>query len=781
MISYFYAMIQTGLRILLVLATFSAFAQDRPLGTWRGFPSFQRSVDIADAGDRIYSAGETALFSIEKSSGTITTLDKVTGLSDVRIRRIAWSESKKVLVIAYENANIDLLFDHQVVVNLPELKNKILSTTKNINNITFSGNYAYLSTDIGILEILLHRREIGNNYVIGNNGLNTPVFDLALTDSFLFAATGQGLKQAKRDGSNLLDFSSWPLSSQLPVRPVMLAESVGESVFAVIQDTLFVRQNGNWQFLRYDAGWKYKSLDAAGGVLTAGQIRDTLDGGYQVTARRILQTNEQLTFTEYTLNGTDRLLRALPVQGGGYWVADSTRGLQQYTSDLTSWQTVIPDGPRNSTPFRLETNGQEVFTANVPFNNNGSLTYNPDGISTFRNAKWTQYTKENVSAFGGFPGLIHANAVRHDAGRDITYIGSFGGLGILNHSQGTAAFFNHTNSPLLLSLDDPGFGNAKIAAMQIDQRGNLWMNNFQTNRSIAIRSAEGSWYSIAVPKFTGIYNQMVFDDFGQLWAAASDGLVVADAGDDLSDASDDRWKLLTTAAGNGGLPNNRCQSIVKDKNGDIWVGTNEGIAVFYCPGSIFSSNGCDADLIKVERDGFVDFLFKTERVRAMAVDGANRKWVGTENGLWLISADGKEEVLKFNTANSPLPSNTIYDIALAENGEVFIATAQGLVSYMGDARFGGAEPEDVLVFPNPVDPAYSGPIAIRGLVDDAYVKITNASGQLCYQGKANGGQMIWDGKDYNGTRAASGVYLVYSSTQEGKQRYVAKLTLMSRN
>lgn len=766
---------------LLIINALTGFSQDRPLGTWRGFPSFQRCADLADAGDRVYAAGETALFSSLKADGTISLLDKVNGISDVRIRRIGWNENNRVLVIAYQNANIDLLFNHTDLYNLPELKNKILSSTKNINNIAFSGRYAYLSTDIGILEIQLDRKEIGNNYVIGNNGLNTPVYDLSFSDSLLFAATGQGVKQAPRFGANLLDFSNWTLSAGLPVKAASFTEAFNGNIFAVIQDSLFVRQNGVWQLLRHDAGWKFKSLDATQGLLSAAQIRDTVDGEYRVTDRRILQLNSSLNITTLPLSGTDRLLRAIPEQTGDYWVADSARGLQQYRNNLQEWESIIPDGPRNCNPFRIETNGQDIYTANVPFNNNGSLTYNPDGISRFTNGKWTQFTRDNTATFSSFPGLIHANSVRHDAARNITYIGSFGGLGIIDENTGNISFFNHQNSPLLLSLDDPGFGNAKIAAMCLDSRGNLWMNNFQTNRSLAVRSPEGNWYNMVIPKLTGIYNQLTTDDFGQVWAAASEGVVVADPGEDLTDPSDDRWKLLTTANGNGGLPNNRCQSIVKDKNGDIWVGTNEGIAVFYCPGSVFSSNGCDADLIKVERDGFVDFLFKTERVRALAVDGANRKWVGTENGVWLISADGKEELVQFNTANSPLPSNTIYDIALAENGEVFIATAQGLVSYMGDARFGGAEPENVLVFPNPVEPDYSGPIAIRGLVDDAYVKITNASGQLCYQGKANGGQMIWDGNDYNGNRAASGVYLVYSSTLEGKQRYVAKLTLLSRN
>jgi len=275
--------------------------------------------------------------------------------------------------------------------------------------------------------------------------------------------------------------------------------------------------------------------------------------------------------------------------------------------------------------------------------------------------------------------------------------------------------------------------------------------------------------------------KMLIDQNGQLWAPvrrSGEGLLVWSNNGTPDDVTDDASRILTTGAGTGGLPDPTVFSVAEDKEGNIWVGTSQGIGVYYCPGSVLTSNGCDADQIKVERDGYIGYLFGTESIRAIAVDGANRKWIGTTNGLWLISDDGKKELLKFTIDNSPLPSNQITDISIEDKtGEVFIGTLGGLVSYQGDAIGDCSDCDEALVYPNPVKPDYTGPIAIKGLTDNAYVKITDISGTLIFQGKANGSQMIWDGKGYSGNRAKSGVYLVFSSTDLGKERRVGKILL----
>ncbi|MGK0389384.1 MAG: hypothetical protein ACI94Y_002124, partial [Maribacter sp.] len=215
---------------------------------------------------------------------------------------------------------------------------------------------------------------------------------------------------------------------------------------------------------------------------------------------------------------------------------------------------------------------------------------------------------------------------------------------------------------------------------------------------------------------------------------------------------------------NSELPIDIVHDITLDLDGDMWAGTEEGIIIFECGGNVFDSS-CQGTKRIVERDdGNNAYLLESESVRCIAVDGANRKWCGTTNGVFLISEDGLEEIYHFTKDNSPLFNNIINDIVINERtGEVYIGTNSGIITYQGDATVGGVVHDaEVFAFPNPVRPDYKGPIAIRGLPQNANVKITDVSGTLIYETTANGGQAIWDGRDYNGREASSGVYLVFS-------------------
>jgi hypothetical protein len=198
--------------------------------------------------------------------------------------------------------------------------------------------------------------------------------------------------------------------------------------------------------------------------------------------------------------------------------------------------------------------------------------------------------------------------------------------------------------------------------------------------------------------------------------------------------------------------------------------------VVQCLQELFTSNACEAVLPVVQQGNYAGFLFRDEQVRAIAVDGANRKWVGTLNGLWLVSPDGQQVISRFTETNSPLLSNIINRIAVdPASGEVFVSTFNGICSFRGTATEGSTTKDSVLVFPNPVPPGFSGTIAIRGLPQDAWVKITELDGRLVYQARALGGQAVWDGRNYKGERASSGVYLVLVADETNREKLVTKI------
>jgi hypothetical protein len=259
------------------------------------------------------------------------------------------------------------------------------------------------------------------------------------------------------------------------------------------------------------------------------------------------------------------------------------------------------------------------------------------------------------------------------------------------------------------------------------------------------------------------------------------GILVYDHRGTISDHSDDRIAHLNINPGSGALPSNEVVSMAEDKDGSIWVGTDKGVVVFYNPANIFTSESFDAQSILINQDGHTQKLLETETVTAISIDGANRKWFGTQNsGVYLMSGDGTKELEHFSIDNSPLLSNTI--LALEVNpvtGEVFIATEKGLISYKGTSTIGETKCEDTYAYPNPVKPGYSGYIAVRGLVTDAHVRITDIAGNMVFETKAIGGQAIWDGKNFNGERVHSGVYIVFAANEDASETCVTKILFVN--
>ncbi|MEI9913073.1 MAG: two-component regulator propeller domain-containing protein [Bacteroidota bacterium] len=245
-------------------------------------------------------------------------------------------------------------------------------------------------------------------------------------------------------------------------------------------------------------------------------------------------------------------------------------------------------------------------------------------------------------------------------------------------------------------------------------------------------------------------------------------------------------KRYGSGVSNGNLPEGEVFCLAKDKNSFIWIGTSNGIGVIQCPQDVFTGQGCNAVWPIVQQGNFAGYLFNGQEVRSIAVDGADRKWVATRSGVWLISATGEKVIYNFTEENSPLLSNDVRKIAIdGKTGEVYFATLKGICSFRSTATEGSETNETVLVFPNPVPPGFTGTIGIRGLMNNAIVKITELDGRLVYQTRALGGQAVWDGRDYRGRKISTGIYLVLvsddgSSGSPKKEKAAAKIIFIGK-
>ncbi len=228
--------------------------------------------------------------------------------------------------------------------------------------------------------------------------------------------------------------------------------------------------------------------------------------------------------------------------------------------------------------------------------------------------------------------------------------------------------------------------------------------------------------------------------------------------------------------GEGSLTDNQVYSLAEDVENEIWIGMNDGVNYLVNPFGVLSNQRVDASLPIFQQR----ILLDETRITAIAVDGGNRKWMGTANGVFVIGDNGDTLYNHFTAENSPLPSNQINAITIQQQtGEVFIATDRGLVSYRSGSTAGtDTQAETIKVFPNPVRPGYLGQVGISGLVRDASVKITNTAGFLVRELPAQGGTAAWDQRNSNGQLVSPGVYLIFIANFDGSESLVGKVAVV---
>ena len=367
--------------------------------------------------------------------------------------------------------------------------------------------------------------------------------------------------------------------------------------------------------------------------------------------------------------------------------------------------------------------------------------------------------------------------------------------GLCEYSNGKfVKLYNCDNSPIRSILPDNAkyFNYCSTSGLQYDGDRNLWMLNSETDTIVRVRTSSGKWIGLY---YGEIANVSLCDDYlihssGLMFLNSrrtdNHGFFCFDTNGTLENTRDDRHILRSSITNQDGTSYSPDEfyCMAEDLNGMIWCGTNLGVFVVADPSTFFDSD-FHFEQIKIARNdgsGLADYLLNGVAISCIAVDGANRKWIGTHsNGLYLISADGTEMIQHFTTEDSPILSNTIYCIAVhPTSGTVMIGTDAGLCSYVSDATEAAEEliSDNVLVYPNPVRPDYTGPIAIKGLTMDSEVKILSSTGQLVWMGTSAGGTCTWNGTNKQGRRVASGVYHVVANNAEGKKAIVSRIIVI---
>ena len=749
-----------------------------PIGQWRDHLPYKSAIDVTTGNGKIFCATPYSFFSIDLAENSVERMSRITGLNETGVSGIYYNEFNDKLLVAYQNSNIDIVFRNDIF-NVPDIKRKNIIGDKTIYDIFSLTKNFYLSTGLGVIVIDGDKYEVKDTWFIGNSGGQVKVNGFTSDNLFFYAATEEGLKRTSVNTTDPANYLNWENLSGVNglsagnCKDVVVA---GGKTIALKNDSLFVLNAGAWSLFFAETGWQIQNINSSSGKIIVSQRKN--DGSAKITSLNadgsIARTLQQ--------TGLILLSKKTILFNNEYWVADSTGGLTKFrTTGFENYQINSPQsiatGEMTVVNNIFYAAGGEVSTSPIAIG--WQKKNNKSGVYKFSNGQWTNLNRIQFPQLDSLPDLI---TVTIDPRDESIWAGSFGG-GLLHVKSGNSIEIFKQNSSIRQASFDPG--SYRVSGLDFDKDKNLWIANYGATQNIVVRKSDGNWKSFT-PPFSLVENavaQVLVDDENQKWIVSpvGNGLLCFNDGNTIDNNGDDKWKLYRTGTGSGNLPSNNVFCLAKDKNGFIWVGTEDGIGIIQCPQNVFTAQGCDAVLPVIQQGGFNQFLFKGEEVRSIAVDGADRKWVATKNGAWLISADGEKVIFKFTEENSQLLSNDVKRIAIdGKTGEVYFATANGICSFRSTATEGTEKNENVLVFPNPVPPGYGGMIAIRGLVNNAIVKITEMDGRLVHQTRALGGQAVWDGKDYRGRRISSGVYLVLVSDDGRKENLATKIIFIQK-
>lgn len=755
------------------LILLSAIVSKAAIGDWKLYTSYHNATYCEVINDKVYILASGALYSYQEEDEEIRLYDKISHLNDINILFIKYCKEIEGLVIVYENANIDIMYNDESVYNISDFKNKSM-TEKVINNLSIVGKNAYISTNFGIVELDLERKEFNNTYTLNKNIISSYYFN-----GNIYASSDEGILRGNIN-DNLLDLNNWNKINS--IKATDFCEFKGELFFIVNSKGIYTLNDNNIISEKIKISEKYNYIYKYNEQLVTGG------------ANSVIIMNGTADYSKYDLDGKSIFIKTT---GNEFWNCKGYNGIvkakKEGNSITDNSESIIPDSPKRNYCEYMTFSGDKLLIAGGNLNYFDINFYDATIMEYYyKEDRWHNYDENEVKEAIG-QNLLYRNICTIDEDpleEGHLFAGSFG-HGIFEFREGEfIKHYNYDNSPLeSVVAGSPKY--IRISKVKFDKEGNLWVVNTGMKNIIKVLKSDGTWQELYyrdiqyVPTASDIY----FDSRGWLWVVSLQqdaGLFCAKINDTPLDTSDDETKSWFAKFTNqDGISYDIYQiyGFAEDKNGQIWVGTNTGLFVIENPKTFFSKGTFTQ--IKIPRNdgtGLADYLLNGVYIQSIFIDGANRKWIGTKNnGIYLISSDGQETIHHFTTENSPLPSNSIVSIAVnEESGEVFIGTEKGLASFMGNAT----EPEETLnennihAYPNPVRADYSGDISIVGLTFDCNIKIVDAAGSLINEGTSTGGSYTWDGRNRRGEKVASGVYYVLTYDENGNEGVATKILII---
>lgn len=768
---------------------------------WNYHLSTVHTYDVVRGNKRIFFLSEGGIFYFDKRDNSINALTKVEGLSGSDFSGMEYSHATNSLIVYYQSSMVDIIPDDGSPIQIADIKRKNIAGNKAIFGATCQDEYCYLACGFGIVVLKLdldpQKIEIKDSFIIGDGGNYEIVYDVALDDDNIYAAMADGIKYAPLDAPNLLDYNYWSYVDNKIVEPYVYRklESGVNRVWATYEDAewnvdrLISRHSEDTWYYEFTDYKEVDNVKFQGNLIV---VAGRLLGAEREKEVRVYENNGGTVYSikEYAFNdydqtpyGTDTIpidpRSAIIDTEGIVWIADWNYGAIRYKDGV--FDIINPGGPVENCSFSMNFSNNKLWVAKGGRNKSWDNMYEDAVFQSFLYSenKWETFNEYSNPELDEYYDIVEILPTAGDPNH--IYVGTWGG-GILEYENGQLVkSYDETNSSLGNII--PGEKYIRIGGMDFDSQGNLWMSNGEVEKVLHKKSPNGTWQGYELPEIAYDYKlgKVVVDKFDNIWMVVprekTYGLYV------MSNDGRNKTQVNVKSYFSNGedIPwtntANDVFDLVEDKNGDMWVGTSKGAMVFD-PEKVFTDNPYYATQPGLNKnDGIYHPLLQSETVTAIAIDGGNRKYLGTKSsGIYLVSADGREEIKHYNTENSNLISDWIVSLEYdGANGILYIGTDRGLVSLQTESKESFDSYNNVYAYPNPVRPGYEGDIYITGLMENSNVKIASVSGQLVYETTSVGGQAAWNGCDLDGNKVHTGVYVVFCASEDGQESAVTKI------
>ena len=759
-------------KVVFLLQIFFLQAQNFE-DSWTGYFSYTSVKSISQGNDKIYAAAENSVFTYDLSTQEIATVSTVNGLSGKSIATAYYSENFGLYIIGYENGLIEIIIDGEdnilKVVDILE-KLTIPPDSKQINHFyEYNGNL-YISTGFGISVYDLQALEFGDTYYIGNLGSQINITQTTVLGDLLYASTlNNGIRSAMVADDNIIDYQQWTTVIGGGYKGI---QSLGSELYAVNTSNTILKLDPDVGFLPIDS---FQSS-----VVDFGVQSNTLT----ITTENSIQAFEEgynLLAEVNNLIDYDYVLQSGYSHNNTFYLGTTSKGMLIVSYNSIEAQQILPDGPLFNQPFAIDASPGQLWVAFGDVD----LFFNPypitrKGISNYKNEVWKNIKYDSLTDVLGVDDVNDLSYVKINPNNPFkTYMSSYQkGLMMLN-GQDPLVLYDETNSPLEIPNGNEALG-IRIYGSDFDRDENLWFVQSREDRGLIKLTPEGQFQRIDISNIIDAENEQALSDIkisreGYVFFGAVDSGLVG------YNPSNNVFNKITEGIGTGNLPTNNIRTLAFDNQNRLWIGTLKGLRVLYSIGGFFE-NGADIDSqpIIILEDGVPQELLFEQSITDIEVDGSNNKWISTAtSGVFYLSSNGQETLLRFTEVNSPLPSDNVLDIAIDDlTGKVYFATKDGLVAYDGKSTAPRDDLENVYAFPNPVRPGFNGNVTIDGLTAKANVKITDITGNLVFETTSEGGSVQWDTTAFGEYKVASGVYLVLITSDDNLLTKVAKIMVI---